>query len=878
MAFHEAEHACAARRRQFDGFPPPGAKKHYPPDLELDPIHLDIDITLDLELEACFGTVTHTVVARRTGPTEFRLHGIGLEGLSINDPDGHELDWQYDGQEIVIRWRQPVPQDERRRAAIHYRVEKPRAGLYFSRPTPAYPDTPWWAATDHETERARYWLPCVDLPNARPHLDFHIRAAERFTILANGELQSEVAHGDGTKTAHWRLDFPCPSYLTCFVVGDLVRADDGDFEGRPIAYFAPPSFTPEDLRRSFGRTRDMLAWMTEKLGQPFPFPKYFQVALPGFGGAMENISLVSWDDGFVMDEKLAQEWNRLVDEVNLHEMAHSYFGDAVVCRDYAHAWLKESWATYMEQVWFADRAGRDEQLYQYYRDAQAYFQEADERYQRPIVTREFASSWELYDAHLYPGGACRLHTLCQEIGEATFWTAVRDYLRRYAGQVVETDDFRRVLEEHSGRSLGRFFDQWFFGKGYPKIKVTFRYDSDRREGTFEIEQTQVDEKAGIPAFELKTDVGWLIDGQLHTAPVTLTERRHVITVPMPRDPDQVRFDPHHRILHKLEFNPGDGRLRTQLRSATDVLGRILAAGELAKTGNGANIAAIRDAYREEPFWGARVEFAAALGRAGSQAAIDALVDLVAWEHDPMVLRWLLRSAGSYRDERLAAAITDRLADDLPYGAQAAALETLGKQRAAGPLALLQAAAEREGWGGIVQSAAFRGLAQSRQPEALPFLEARIGYGALGNRARPAAVAALGTLAAHQERHLRATAMERLCDLLRDPVQRVRSSAVTALETLGEAGAIEALERYRAQLALQEQVRVDRAISKLRRGEEPRLSALEKQLEEARGEMRRLSERLEKLEGRTRDREAGSATETAAKRKNGGRRAGKKERG
>ncbi len=877
MPLNEAEHACAARRREFDGFTLPGAKKHYPPDLELEPVHLDIDVSLDLALEACYGTVTHTVVARRDGQPELRLHAVNMEGVAVSDPDGRDLDWQYDGQEIVIRWREPVSRGETRRTAIRYRVEKPIAGLYFSRPTPAYPDTPWWAATDHETERARYWLPCVDLPNARPRLDFHIRAEERFTILANGEELGQVVHGDGTKTAHWRLDFPCPSYLACLVVGELVQADDGDFEGRPVAYFAPRPYTDEDLLRSFGRTRAMLAWMTDKLGQPFPFPKYFQFALPGFGGAMENISLVSWDDGFVMDEKLAREWTRLVDEVNLHEMAHSYFGDAVVCRDYAHAWLKESWATYMEQVWFADHGGPDEQLYQYYRDAQAYFREADERYMRPIVTREFHSSWELYDAHLYPGGACRLHTLCQEIGAEPFWSAVRDYLARYSGKVVETDDFRRVLEEHSGRSLGQFFDQWFYGKGYPKIRVTFRYDNERHEGTFEIEQTQVDDKAGITAFDLRTDVGWTINGQSHCEPLHLTERRAVVVVPMAQDPDQVRFDPQARVLHKLEFKPGNGKLRAQLTGATDVIGRILAANELAKTGTAANIDAIRDAYRKEPFWGARVEFAAALGRAGCQAAVEALAELVAWEQDPMVLRSLLRSAGSYRDERLAQSIQARLTDDLPYGAQAAALETLGMQRDAAPLALLQAAAEQEGWGGIVQSAAFRGLGQSRRREALTFVEARVKYGILNQRARPAAVAALGQLAAHQEVHVRTAVRERLSDLLRDPVHRVRSSALAALELLADAAAIPALERYRTQLPVQEQVRVDRVVASLRRAEEPRLSALEKGLDELRLGMRRIGERVDKLEGQTRGDQAHDGEKAAGKAKSEGQRARKKSR-
>src|SRR5213078_3618228 len=97
-------------------------------------------------------------------------------------------------------------------------------------------------------------------------------------------------------------------------------------------------------------------------------------------------------------------------------------------------------------------------------------------YKRPIVTRQFKASWDLYDAHLYEGGACRLHTLRCELGDEVFWAAVRDYLQRYNGKVVETDDFRHVMEEHSGRALGKFFDQWFYTAAYPDLKVTFSYD------------------------------------------------------------------------------------------------------------------------------------------------------------------------------------------------------------------------------------------------------------------------------------------------------------------------------------------------------------------------------------------------------------------
>jgi len=848
---HDNRCACATHKLGAgDSFTLPGAERHYPPDLELEPLHLDIDLVLDLEAVTATGRVTHTLRARRAGAQRLRLDAVALQSLNVEDPAGGELDWDYDGERIAVCWRQPFSAGEERRLTVAYRVQEPTAGLYFSRPTEAYPNQPWFVATDHETERARHWLPCVDLPNARARLDFHLRAESRLTILANGTLVAQEDHGDGSKTAHWHLDFPCPSYLICFAAGDFVSVDDGAVDGVPVAYHTCSPLNAEDLRRSFGRTPAMLAWMTAKLGMAFPFPKYHQIALPGIGGAMENISLVTWDDSYVLDATLAQEWTRAVDETNLHEMAHSYFGDAVVCRDFAHAWLKESWAVYMEQVWFAETVGEDERAYQYWRDAKAYLQEADERYQRPIVTREFNSSWQMYDRHLYPGGACRLHTLCCELGDDSFWQGVRAYLARYRGEVVETDDFRRVLEEVSGRSLGRFFDQWFYSPGYPAIKVRFKHDAARGEGRFTIEQTQADAQTGERAFHLHTELGWVVDGKLQLWPITLESARQTVVIPMPAAPDQVRFDPRGLVLHKLDLDPGQIMLRRQLTAAGDVTGRIQAGLALAAKGSREGIAAIRAACSTEPFWGVRVEWMEALGKAGVDAALEALVERCLLEQDPRVLASVMRAIGRYRDPLMLEAVQARLAqDDLPYTARAAALEALGAGRAEAPVDLLLEAAGREGFGGIVQAGAFRALAASRLPEALTGLEEYVGYGASSNRSRPAAVAALAELGHRQERAARERVTDTLVDLLRDPNQKVAWAAARGLGILEAASAIPALEAFAAPRCRQEQVAVARLTADIRAAGSSKPGGKADEMESLRSQLRKVMDRVEKLEAR-----------------------------
>ncbi len=825
----------------------PGAEPHYPPDLLLEPVHLAMDLRVDVPTRRLEGSVTHTIRSRSVRAHRLRLDAVSFADVAVRDLDEHALSWRYDGRTIEVDWAEDVPEGEERRLEIRYRVEDPTTGLFFGRPGAAAQGDLGWAATDHETERARYWLPTVDLPHVRPTLDVRLRADARFTILGPGRLVGEKAHDDGTKTAHWRLEQPCPSYLTCFALGDFVRFDDGAFEGRPVAYFTSRAFSSADLQRSFGRTKEILAWMTKRLGHPFPFPKYYQFALPAFGGAMENVSLVSWDDQFVLDERLAREWKPLVDVINVHEMAHSYFGDMVVCRDYAHAWLKESWATYTESLWLEDVHGEDEALYHRWAGFLAYRTEADEGYRRPIVTRTFNHSWQMYDRHLYPGGAARLHLLRTELGDEAFFRGVSRYLDEHAFGTVETDDFRRAMEAASGRSLVRFFDQWLLGKGYPKVKAGYAYDPRRGEATITLEQTQVDEKEGVGLFDLRFDVQVVVAGTAHAREVRLSRAKQVVVIPVPGAPEQVRVDPDARVPMALELAPGDDLLRRQLASAPDVVGRVLAAQELCRSGKRPNVEAVGRAYASEPFWGVREQMAEALAKTETGAAVVALARAVETEQDPRVLERLFAHAGRMRAPEIREALEARLDGGLDlYRARGAAYEALGRQRGDAPLARLLESARVPDRYGFEQSGAFRALAATRSEDALDTLLAAAVPGGSPDRARPFAALAAGQLARYLPRAARARVADVLVERLRDPVVRVRHAAVQGLKALGERSVLPALEAFASSESDQVRVMVERAIQGLRGDQEPRAPETEKRLDELQTRLRRLEDTVERL--------------------------------
>lgn len=849
MPILHGKHTCScARHATVSGFHSKSANVHFPPDLALEPKHNLIDLNIDVEKQTAVGTVTITVLCNHAEHRTLTLDAVNFENLKVKDVSGKKVSFSYDGKKLKVTWAKPFTKNENRKIAVSYRVRKPIAGLYFSSPKNDYETSGTWAATDHETERARHWLPCIDHLNVRTTLEFKLSADKKYEILANGAKTKQVIKGD-TKTVTWKLDFPCPSYLTCFAIGDFTVFDHGEFKGRgseaiPVAYFAEKKHKAEDLKRSFGRTKNMLSWMTKKLGVPFPFPKYYQFALPDIGGAMENISLVSWDDMFVLDKLWATEWTWLLDQINVHEMAHSYFGDAVVCRDFAHVWLKESWATYMEMCWLEDKKGDDEKDYDFYRNSQSYFSEADGEYKRAIVTRTFDSSWDMFDAHLYPGGACRLHTLRCELGDDVFWAGVKLYLETHFGQVVETSDFRRAMEKASGRSLVQFFQQWFHTPEYPNIEATFAYDSEKKEGVFTLTQKQVNDN-GEFVFTLPIGLSFgKRDLEEHT--IVLDKKVQTFRYKMKSEPEIVRINKAASVLMKLSFNPGDGKLRKQL-NAPDVIGRILAAKELAKAGGLQNIEAIAKAYKKEPFWGVRQQFFTALSAVKSANILPILRIILKAESDPMVVAHNFAKVSELRDSGIAEILISKSADKKTGNlALKAAWEALGKMGESAPMELLVESASTPRMHGMAQQGALFGLAHSRQKSALGEL-IKIGTNSEQYRVRKAAMNSIGKLANYLEDGQRNDAINYLVATLNDTDTAVAESAAYALCIAKATEAAGDVRAFSARLPHQFQVALGRSLSDMHDPKKAANTKLSKQVDDLRKEIGDLMGRLEKLE-------------------------------
>jgi aminopeptidase N len=504
-------------------------------------------------------------VAKKTvyGDTTVTLAPVG-ESLSSVDLDASDMNFtavQIDGKDArftvssdgvtVILDRSyepglPVSIDFR------YVVTDPKKGVYFipaenSAGKMKHPAQIW---SQNEPEDAHYWFPSFDFPSDKATSEEFITVRKGEVAIGNGKDLGPQTNPDGTITYHFKMDVPHSTYLTSFVVGDFARLSDKHNE-IPLGFYAY-----RDRERAagltFSRTKEMMAVFEAQTGVPFPFAKYDQVMVSGFQefDGMENVTATTLAD----TEILFAEYpfgRTIVENLVSHELAHSWFGDMVTCRNWSELWLNEGFATFMEAVWQERSSGPDAYIKALRRDREEYFTDdalAKDRHALRNLSAKPDNS--LFDATTYQKGGLVLHMLRRTVGETAFWKGINIYLNAHKYDSVVTSDLQQAMETASGKKLQDFFDQWVYSPGYPRLEVRPVFDPASLTETVTITQTQRADGGVPPVYKFPLELEFTTSSGVIKLVANVSNRVDTFSVKLPSGPTKFEVDKQDNVILK----------------------------------------------------------------------------------------------------------------------------------------------------------------------------------------------------------------------------------------------------------------------------------------------------------------------------------------
>lgn len=776
---HAAEAAAAAAGNTASG-------RKYAPDRLVDVLNIKIDVVPNFDKRTVSGTTTLTFAPISKPVEELTLDAekLDIEKIESSAP---LADYVVTDHHVVLLFDEPLKVGEKTEVAITYSAE-PKKGLYFRTPELGYPEEDTHIWTQGQTHEAPHWFPCFDYPNERSTTEVICTVPEGMVVVSNGKIASDETTG-GQRRVHWVQDKPHASYLVCLVAGKFEKLED-QHKGVKLGFYTQPTLA-EHAPNAFLDTRTIMAFFEEEIGVPFPWDKYDQATIRDFNsGGMENTTITTLYHGTIW----AKETENIYSSRNLdaHEMAHQWFGDYVTCEDWGHLWLNEGFATYYTHLYNEHKLGRDEMLYGLYKDATGRVLPATDD-PRPIVYRGYANAWEQFDFRAYPKGSWVLHMLRSQLGTDLYRAGIKQYLETNAQTAVVTSDLIASLEGVSGRELDRFFDQWVFGAGTPKLKVTYKWLPKEKLARVTIEQThKEDDNTGL--FEIPTKLRFVIDGHAVDHGILIKEKKQDFYVPLAAQPQVVRFDPEYSVLAEVDFKKPQNMLAKQIVLEGDMMGRLFAAKSLGKDNSQKSVGLLKTALNSDEFYGVRITAAKSLQDIGTDEAYEALASSLD-QSDARVRNEVVEQLGKfYRPEALTV-LKGVVADEANPAIVATALKSLSKYPADDVRSLIVESMDRECFNNRIAAAAIEALGQTGDSQlrgkVLNTLKAdRHDF---TDRDYASALEVLAKLWKDADDKEPVRVM--LVECLQDPARKVRVGAIEGLGALGDPQAIPALQTF-----------------------------------------------------------------------------------
>jgi tetratricopeptide (TPR) repeat protein len=422
---------------------------------------IDVDsVTIEAEIEPngsdllAKASVAFTVVDEEIRFAVFELHNE-MEVDGVTDSDGEELRYDRSRDLFTVRvdFIEPLLKGDYETVTFSYagrltgREESPIWGINFASIGGDY---------SYLMYPAR-WFPISGYTTDRFTSDFKITVPSGYKVLGSGIVTNEPSEDGGVT---YNLEFSQPSFPGSIAVVSQ-EPQIIESEGINTTFYFRDEAT--NMASSYGREMGrVMGFLSDLYG------------IPPESGLTVVETEEGTPNGYSAPGMLFVSTPAIGDEVDMrllvNQMARQYWGNLVSPATRNHLWLVNGMARYTELLWVEDTEGPT-----------ATDPEMRENYVEALTVQDIpliqTSRLEDYSPEFWAStagkGSAVLNMLRQIVGDDAFAPTLKKFLEAYAWKSFYTDDFRKVVEEATGRNLQGFFIQWIESSGAPEFDMEY---------------------------------------------------------------------------------------------------------------------------------------------------------------------------------------------------------------------------------------------------------------------------------------------------------------------------------------------------------------------------------------------------------------------
>ena len=351
-------------------------------------------------------------------------------------------------------------------------------------------------------------FPCFDQPDLKGRFQLTMTAPAAWTVISNTDAIEKKALAGGQAQTTFGETHPISTYLFAFAAGPFIKVHP--VPGLPGLYVrkskaqAAVSEAPAVQQMA----ADGIRYLSNYFAQPFPFPKYDMVLIPGFAyGGMEHAGSTFLREESVLFRTAPTATNLLNrDILVLHELTHQWFGDFTTMRWFDDLWLKEGFAQYMAYETLASLKPKDAIWKRFYESIKPGAYGIDETQGTTPIYQDIPNlkdAKSAYGAIVYSKAPGVLKQLAFVLGEDNFRKGLQRYLAAHPYGNAEWSDLIGSFETVSGQSLQQWAQMWIRHRGMPQVDAAWSCSGGRLAN---LTLTQHDVLGGDSVWPIATEV------------------------------------------------------------------------------------------------------------------------------------------------------------------------------------------------------------------------------------------------------------------------------------------------------------------------------------------------------------------------------------
>lgn len=432
-----------------------------------DVIHYDLDLTANNMNTNLAGTVKMTAIANENIDTViFEL----FPSYTINTLLVNQNTAQYSWRETGIHCKVNVKKGEKFTISTSYSGKAPDQSTnplggagYSQKQSPSWKKNVSWTLS--EPFSAYEWFPCKQsLTDKIDSVSVKITVPDSCMAGSNGLLQNITSLPNNQKCFYWKHLQPIDYYLISFSVANYTDysfyAHPKDADSILIQNYVYPNALSK-FKNQIDNTADFIDYFSDIYSlYPFHKEKYGHCMAPISGG-MEHQTMTTL--GYFDDELVA------------HELAHQWWGNHVTCGSWSDIWLNEGFATYSEYLMLAKLFPSSEKAKLNNIHSSVLSVSNGSTWVKDSLNENSIFSREL----VYNKGAAIIHTLRYIIqNDELFFQALRNFQSEFGFKTATAIDFKNSIEKTTGIDLTNYFNEWYYGEGYPTYSAKIYQKSD----------------------------------------------------------------------------------------------------------------------------------------------------------------------------------------------------------------------------------------------------------------------------------------------------------------------------------------------------------------------------------------------------------------